>query len=272
MTPRTSASSIPACIVAFAPRDRMRRLVRAAFPRRRGRVVVARTSADFERALRAELVDAALVDVGAGDDAWTAAERSRELPSIPFFALAPVRPAETPVLARCAELEFVDLLADGVDDGVLGSLVEPHRFTVRFAAALGDPPPSFQLTTPLQREIWQRVIARAGRPTTTTEIAAQFSVTREHLSRSFTAAGGPTLKRVIDLVRLFVAAELAKNPGYDVGDVARILGFASSSHLASTTQRLVGTRPTSLARLRTVDLLERFESTTAGARAQPPSA
>jgi hypothetical protein len=36
----------------------------------------------------------------------------------------------------------------------------------------------------------------------------------------------PNIKRVIDLVRLLAAAELAKNPGYDVGDVARALGFA----------------------------------------------
>ena len=270
MTARQLPGSVPASIVAFAPRDRSRRLVRASFPRRRGRVVVARTAAEFERALHGELVDAALVDVAAGDEAWDAAGRARELPTVPFFAIVPVRPSETPVLARCAELEFVDLLADGVDDAVLGALVEPHRFTVRFATALREPPPSFRLTSPLQREIWQCVIARAGRPTTTSEIAAQFSVTREHLSRSFTAAGGPTLKRVIDLVRLFVAAELAKNPGYDVGDVARILGFASSSHLASTTQRLVGTRPTSLARLRTVDLLERFESGAAG-HTEPPA-
>ena len=61
-----------------------------------------------------------------------------------------------------------------------------------------------------------------------------------------------------DLVRLIAAAELAKNPGYDVSDVARILEFASPSHLTSTAQRIVGTRSASLARLRTGDLIERF--------------
>jgi AraC-like DNA-binding protein len=54
------------------------------------------------------------------------------------------------------------------------------------------------------------------------------------------------------------AAELAKNPGYDIQDLARVLGFASSSHLASTTQRVIGTRPSSLAALRPIDLIERF--------------
>jgi len=64
---------------------------------------------------------------------------------------------------------------------------------------------------------------------------------------------------VIDLVRVLAAAELAKNSGYDIRDVAEVLGFASSSHLSSTTQRLVGAKASSLTRLRAIDLLERFE-------------
>jgi AraC-like DNA-binding protein len=83
-------------------------------------------------------------------------------------------------------------------------------------------------------------------------------VTREHLSRSFAADGAPNLKRIIDLVRIIGAAELAKNPGYDLRDVANILSFASSSHLSSTAMRVVGTKPMSLTRLRTVDLIDRF--------------
>ena len=150
------------------------------------------------------------------------------------------------------------MLVDGVDDPVLAALVEPQRFTTRFAVALHEPPPSLSLQTPLQLEVWRSVVGRTGRPTTTTGLAAHFRVSREHLSRSFVAGGATTLKRVIDFVRVCAAAELAQNPGYDVGDVARLLGFASSSHLAATTQRLVRTRPSSLARLRTVDLVERF--------------
>ena len=65
---------------------------------------------------------------------------------------------------------------------------------------------------------------------------------------------------MIDLVRLVAAAELAKNPGYDMRDVANVLAFASPSHLSSTTQRVLGLRPASLARLRAVDLIGRFAS------------
>ncbi|HSU98131.1 MAG TPA: helix-turn-helix domain-containing protein, partial [Gemmatimonadaceae bacterium] len=88
--------------------------------------------------------------------------------------------------------------------------------------------------------------------------AAVMGVTREHLSRNFARDRGANLKRVIDLVRLISAAELSKNPGYDVRDVAAVLGFASSSHLAVTTQRIASTRPASLSGLRAVDLVDRF--------------
>jgi hypothetical protein len=40
--------------------------------------------------------------------------------------------------------------------------------------------------------------------------------------------------------------------------VARVLEYASSSHLSTTSQRIAGTKPASLARLRAVDLIDRF--------------
>ena len=250
--------AVPASVVAYAPRDRVRRLLRAAFPRRHGRLVLARSAPEFGRLLRAELVDAAIVDAAAGDEAWVAAAQASELPALPFLALVPARVADVGLLARVAAADMADVLLEGVDDRALAALVEPLRLTRRLAAALGEPPAALRLATPLQREVWAAIVSLAGRPATTADLAERFGVTREHLSRSFAVGGAPTLKRAMDLVRVCVAAELAKNPGYDVADVARILGFASSSHLATTTQRLVGTRPSSLARLRTVDLLERF--------------
>jgi transcriptional regulator GlxA family with amidase domain len=102
------------------------------------------------------------------------------------------------------------------------------------------------------------VVAHAGRPVRTASLAMSLAVTREHLSRSFAANGSPNLKRVIDLVRLIAAAELAKNPGLDLRDVATVLGFASPSHLSTTAQRIAGTKPVSLTRLRTTDIVDRF--------------
>src|SRR5207248_5535747 len=163
-----------------------------------------------------------------------------------------------PALAQVAALDFADVLVEAVDDTVLRHLVLRQAFSTRFATALQEPPEALELSTPLQQATWRCIVGWAGRPVRTQLLADSLKVTREHLSRTFAAEGAPNLKRVIDLVRLIAAAELAKNPGYDIRDIARILDFASSSHLAVTAQRIFGTRPASLARLRTTDLIDRF--------------
>jgi len=266
MRSATSGSGGPPSIVApppvvlvYAPRDRVRGMARTAFPRRRGRVLFARSATEFVAHFRSTLVDAALVDLGhAADDAWRAAELARDFPSVAFFGVVPLRSADAPSITRCAGLGFADVLIDGIDDGCARDLVGPRTFSSRFATALHEPPEGFRLLSPLQRAAWRAIVAHGGRPVRTSDLAQALAVTREHLSRTFAAGEAPNLKRVIDLVRLVAAAELAKNPGHDIRDVAHVLGFASSSHLSSTAQRVVGTKPASLARLRTVDLFERF--------------
>lgn len=247
------------CIVAFTPRERTRSLVKTAFPRRRTRVIFTRTPSDFAAAFRKQLVDAALVDVAsAHDDTWSVAAFAREFPSAPFFALTSLRAVEGPAVAQCAELEFADVLVEGIDDSCARDIVSRRGFSSRFAEALHTPPVALSLTTLVQQRAWEYIVAHAGRRVRTLHLARRLGVTREHLSRTFAAHGSPNLKRVIDLVRLLAAAELAKNPGYDIRDVATVLDFASSSHLSSTAQRVVGTKPASLARLRSIDLIQRF--------------
>lgn len=246
-------------VVTYTPRERARAMARAALPRRVGRLAHARTPEEFAAAFRAELVDVALVDVGApSEQTLRAAQLAREFPSVTFLAIAPYRSVDAPMIAQCVELDFADVLAEGVDEGALRHAVLTQSYTARFAEALREPPPALGLTLPAQRATWAEVVARAGRPIRTSELARTVGVTREHLSRTFAVNGSPNLKRVIDLVRLVAAAELAKNPGYDVRDVAHVLGYASSAHLATASQRVVGTAPASLARLRVGDLIERF--------------
>jgi AraC-like DNA-binding protein len=233
--------------------------MRASFPRRRARLVLTRTPEELESAFRTSLVDAAVVDLaGAQEETWRAAALAREFPSVPFFGIMALRASEAPALAQCAALDFADVLVESVDDSVVRDLILRHAFSTRFNAALFEPPPALALDTPLQRATWRCIVAWSGRPVRTQLLADALGVTREHLSRTFAAAGAPNLKRVIDLVRLIAAAELAKNPGYDVRDVAKVLDFASSSHLSSTAQRVVGMKPASLARLRAIDLIDRF--------------
>ena len=249
-------------IVIFAPRDRSRAMARSLFPRRRYRVVMTRTPDAFAAAFRATLVDAAIVDLGASangnDDASRAARVATDFPSVPFFGLLSLRASDGQALGQCVACEFSDVLVDGIDDGVARDLVMRESFSTRFARALDQPPPVLRLCSPLQVTAWRWVVGHAGVGVRTDTLARCLHVTREHLSRTFAADGGPNLKRVIDLVRLLAAAELAKNPGYDVRDVAKVLGFASPSHLSTTSQRIVGTKSASLSRLRTIDLIERF--------------
>jgi AraC-like DNA-binding protein len=246
-------------LVVHVERERARALVRSAFPRRKWKIISTRTAEEFEAVFRRVLVDAALIDIGSpGEDMWKAASFAAEFPSAPFFAITPLLPSDTPAAARCAALGFIDVVVDGIDDNAARDLVQPHTFSTRFRRALGEPPHSLGLTTPLQKSAWEVIIAHSGRPVTTKELAKAVGLSREHLSRNFARPGAPNLKRVIDLVRLIAAAELAKNPGHDIRDIARILDFASSSHLAVTAQRIFGTRPASLARLRTTDLIDRF--------------
>jgi AraC-like DNA-binding protein len=268
-------------LLLYAPRERARAFVRSAFPKRKWKIIQVRDVSEFKEAFRTVLVDAALVDIGsaaaatsaggeavgsaahlaaasANDDTWRIASLAHEFPSAPFFGITPLRATDAPAVARSAALEFCDILVDGIDDSVARDLVAPRTFSARFAAALSDPPQSLGLRTEMQLATWKGILASGGRPVRTAALAREVGVSREHLSRHFSAPGAPNLKRVIDLVRMIGAAELAKNPGLDVRDIARILGFASSSHLAVTAQRVLGTRPASLSRLRTVDLIDRF--------------
>jgi AraC-like DNA-binding protein len=250
----------PPDVVALGARERARELLRRAFPRRRGRLTMVRTAAELAATLRAQLADAVIVDLGQpGEDQWAAAALARDFPSVSFLALAPLRPADLPTVARLfTELEFADLLVEGIDEGVARDLVARSSFTVRFATALQGAESVLGLRTPFQHQVWRLVVAHGGRTVRTETLATALKLTREHLSRRFSTDGAPNLKRVIDLARLLAAAELAKNPGYDLPDVARVLGFASASHLGSSCQRVIGVRSSSLARLRPADLLDRF--------------
>ena len=262
MSERAAPAVSTPSIVVYAQHERARTAARALFPRRRHRVLLTRTAISFEQAFRDTLVDAAVVDVGtgppAGEETWRVARFASDFPSAPFFGMLSLRASDAGALTQCVAHDFSDILVEGVDNSVAREIVHRESFTARFARALHDPPAALRLSSPLQQTTWRYVVATAGRGVRTDSLARMLHVTREHLSRTFAADGGPNLKRIIDLVRLLAAAELAKNPGYDVRDVASVLGFASPSHLSTTAQRIVGTKPASLSRLRTVDLIDRF--------------
>jgi AraC-like DNA-binding protein len=257
-TSETMSPAFP-CVLVYAVRERARAFVRTAFPRRRGRTVMVRSVDEFHAAIRRELIDAVVIDLAAqGEDQWVLAASAADFPSTPFFGLLPFRTTDAEAIARSASFGFADVLCEQIDESAARDLVAPYGYSARFAHALADAPDLLGLTTETQRRTWHAIVQHAGRPVTTATLASTMGVTREHLSRNFARDRGANLKRVIDLVRLISAAELSKNPGFDVRDVAAVLGFASSSHLAVTTQRIASTRPASLSGLRAVDIVDRF--------------
>ncbi len=246
-------------VVAFVAREKTRALLRQRLPRRRGRMAIARGADELSSIFRRMVVDLAIVDIGVGGvECERTVALAREFPTVGFVALAPYRAADGPLIARCAELDFSEILAEGVDDVMLAGAVAAYGFSARFAQLHESPPAELGLEGERCLSTWRRIVAYAGRPVRTAELAAVAGLSREHLSRSFARGGAPNLKRVIDLVRLLAAAELAKNPGYDIGDLARVLGFASSSHLSASAQRLLGIQASSLSTLRAVDIVDRF--------------
>jgi AraC-like DNA-binding protein len=259
-------------VVAYAPRERTRAWVKRLVGKPAGHLALARSVSEFANAFRRELVDAALVDVGAADGSDEAAALALEYPTVAFLGVTSFRPSDGPAIARCAERDFADVIVEGVDNGVARGVLDARGYSGRFASALDRPPDALSLGSALHLAAWRFIVARGGRPIRTSTLASSLGLTREHLSRSFGTGGAPTLKRLIDLVRLLSAAELAKNPGYDVADVARVLRFSSSAHLSLTAQRLIGRRATSLAAMRGVDVIERFTTEQAGARGARPRA
>jgi len=258
VTQSGSGGFVPTVLV-HSVRDKVRTLSRELFPRKRWRLIFTRSAEETASSFRSRLVDAAIVDLRNPDDAtWSAASLAAEFPSTPFFALLPARPSDGATLSRCVTCGCADFIVEGVDEPIARDLVGARGFAGRFRSAISGAAAALGLATPLQQRAWQVIISHAGMPVTTDVLADSLGLSREHLSRKFAASGGANLKRIIDLVRIVAAAELAKNPGLDVRDVARILGFASSSHLAVAAARISGTRSASLARLRTVDLIERF--------------
>ncbi|HEX9579928.1 MAG TPA: helix-turn-helix domain-containing protein [Gemmatimonadales bacterium] len=179
-------------------------------------------------------------------------------PGVPLFVGGPFRPGDGGVLARYRRAGVRGILVDGVDDAAAAELVANRAASRGRRRSLAAAPRMLRLTEPLQVSAWNEVLGRVDQRLATTDLARVLRVTREHLSREFAAGGAPNLKRVIDLARVVCAADLLRNPGYDVRTVARVLRFSSSSHLGACARRIAGVAATDLSTLGPLDVLGHF--------------
>lgn len=220
-------------------------------------LVICRSPATLRATLDTRLVDAVVFSPTS-----TPLQRVEELrtgfPHIPWMAFAPFRPDDAATLHACQDSLISLVLVQGVDDAVAGDLVVRASAGARRKRALQDGPRALRLQEPLQQQVWFDLLDRVDRPIRTEEIARRMRCSREHLSRQFGAGGAPNLKRVIDLTRVACAASLLRNPGYNARTVARILGFATASHLSATARRITGLAARSLAGLGPKGVLAAF--------------
>ena len=235
---------IPTLLASKSARAALRRAV----PRNRARLVACRTPAQLERTLAGVLADAVVVDWRVAGAREALARVRTRYPGVPRFLYTAWRPDDAEGLAACLA-EGAAPIVEGVEDAVVGELLMPRTASAARVAMLAGAPRLLRLTDILQERAWGEVMRRIGGKLRTTDIARSLKVSREHLSRQFGAGGAPNLKRVIDLARAATAADLLANPGYSVRAVARILGFASASHLAGAARRVAGVSARELPRL-----------------------
>jgi AraC-like DNA-binding protein len=245
-------------VPVFHPRREARRAVQRGYPRRGGAATVrlCRSLAGVERLLAQRVVDAVVLDVKAAAESGLALPR--RFARIPMYVFSAFRPDDGVLLAACERAGFAGVLVEGVDNAVVGEWVAARTAQVVRRQALADAPRLLRLTDPLQLSAWEEVQRRVASPVQTAHIAHALRVTREHLSRAFAVGGAPNLKRVIDLARAACAADLLGNEGYTVAQVARILGYASPSHLANAARRVAGATPHELRTLGPRGVLGRF--------------
>ena len=234
-------------------RGALRRGLRSA----RTLVVRCRSMGHVEQVLQENLVNAVVVDIRAGaiEATFHLIER---YPRVPVFAYSAFRPEDGRLLAACSAGGLRGILVDGIDDPIAGEVIASRSTAGERRALLADAPGRLRLSEPVQLRAWHEVLIRVGTPTSTSDVAHALGLAREHVSREFASGGAPNLKRVIDLVRIACAAHLMANPGYSVAAVARILGYSSSSHLASCARRIAGVSALGLAELGTRGVLNRF--------------
>ena len=232
--------------------------LRRALARSGVRLVMCRSAAQLQRTLLTSLSDAVVVDARAAGAGEALLRCRRAWPAVPRFVYSAFRPDDGELLRSCLGEAGAIPLVEGVDDAVLADLVLPRTASAARRAALEPAAQALRLSEPLQRRAWTEVLLRLGTPIRTADIARTLRVSREHLSRQFGAGGAPNIKRVIDLARTCTAADLLANPGYSVRSVARILRFASASHLSGASRRIAGVPASQLGALGIRGVLRSF--------------
>ena len=245
-----------AAVVALLDSRAARLGLRRSLPRGT-RLHSCRSERDLATLLRDRLVEAIVLGSWNARRVDLTALRTR-FPTVPLVIFGVLRAEDAGAVLEWEAGGIVQILIEGVDDAVVGELVMRSGASRRRQASRADLPRALRLTEPLQRRAWEQMVSSPGRPPRPAALANTLRVSREHLSRQFGAGGAPNLKPVSDLLTVQVALELLGNPGYEIEIVARLLDFASPSHLRTTVRRVAGLGLAEARRLEWRDLVRRF--------------
>lgn len=238
---------MPAVVALTEGRAALGALKRA-LPRGSARVVACRTLDQVRQVVGRRLSDAIVVSPRLASPSALAALR-QEFPAVPIICFASFRPDDGELLHACAAGLGAPIAVEGVDDAVIGAIVARASATAHRRRAMSEAPRLLKLRSELQQQVWEMVLGAGHGPLRTETLAKRFRMSREHLSREFALEAAPNLKRVIDLARVATAAQLLQNPGISSATAARMLGFASSSHLGTAAKRVAGVTTTGLGAL-----------------------
>ncbi|MEM6854821.1 MAG: AraC family transcriptional regulator [Planctomycetota bacterium] len=97
--------------------------------------------------------------------------------------------------------------------------------------------------SPVQQAV-QSILRRPHQPMSLKEIAAQFGVSREHLSRVFRQTVGRSAHDVLAEAKCQRALSLLEQTRLPIGEVARQAGYSSLHHLARHVHDATGIAPT----------------------------
>jgi AraC-like DNA-binding protein len=231
--------------------------LRRSMPKGSEPVVACRSIRALESALSERLLEGIVLGTRVIREMDFGSLRSR-YPGIPVVAYGVFRSDDAELLLAWQRLEVSVVAIEGVDDAVVGDLVARQSVSGLRRSLLADAPRLLRLTEPLQRQAWDLLVAAAGRPPRTAEMARTLGMSREHLSRQFGAGGAPNLKRVSDLLTVLAALALLRNPGFELTQVARLLGLSTPSHLRTMARRITGAGLADALGFSDGDVLRRF--------------
>ncbi|MBM4186906.1 MAG: helix-turn-helix transcriptional regulator [Gemmatimonadetes bacterium] len=211
--------------------------LRRAVPKSHVPVRGCRSPEVFGRLLETNLVDIAVIGFKHARG-FDLARLRGNYPFLPIVVYGPLKPDHGDAIRELSAAGVSGFLVEGLDDPVLGETVTQSGYLARRRRDLKELPRLLRLSEPVQRATFDTLLGRLGPPPSTKAVARSLGVSREHLSRQFGAGGAPNLKRVIDLLQVLATRDLVSSPGYSLGRVVSLLGYAGPSHLRNVVRRV----------------------------------